>query len=162
MYRKLESAINQIMVGHDRTPRQEDLERVDSVVSIIEGFQVDISVLKAVDMVKLFKQIESRDGIEPQIANRLKELRTKWKHQCKTDNRKSTVNNLHGGNIIEVTDTTLSPPDLSPPDQWTILSKTHNYTQLFAIKYVVDRPIQNQDTRVCLVQGPPGTGKQVS
>jgi senataxin len=69
------------------------------------------------------------------------------------------VSNLHGGNIIDITDVTFSPPELSPPDQWSVLSRTHNHTQLYAIKYVVDRPIQNQDTRICLVQGPPGTGK---
>jgi senataxin len=69
------------------------------------------------------------------------------------------VSNLHGGNIIDITDVTFSPPELSPPDQWAVLSRTHNHTQLYAIKYVVDRPIQNQDTRICLVQGPPGTGK---
>jgi senataxin len=69
------------------------------------------------------------------------------------------VSSLQGGNIIDITDVTFSPPELSPPDQWTVLSRTHNHTQLYAIKYVVDRPVQNQDTRICLVQGPPGTGK---
>lgn len=48
---------------------------------------------------------------------------------------------------------------MSPSDQWNVLARVHNHTQLYAIKYVVDRPIQCQDTRICLVQGPPGTGK---
>jgi hypothetical protein len=81
IYRKLDSAVNKIMVGKDRLPRQEDLDQVNSIITLIDGFHVDISVLKAVDMVNLCKQIESRDGIDTTIAHRLKELRGKWKHQ---------------------------------------------------------------------------------
>jgi hypothetical protein len=81
IYRKLETSVGQIMVGTDRTPRQEDLDRVNALISLLDGFQVDISVLKAVDMVNLCKQIESRKGIDTLVANRLKDLRTKWKHQ---------------------------------------------------------------------------------
>lgn len=84
MYRKLESSVSQIMVGADRLPRKEDMDRVNSIISILDGFQVDISVLKAVDMVNLCKQIESREGIDITIATRLKDLRAKWKHQVST------------------------------------------------------------------------------
>jgi hypothetical protein len=83
IYRQLDRAVNKIMVGHDRLPRQEDLSQVHSLITLLDGFHVDISVLKAVDMVKLCKQIESRDGIDTTIANRLKDLRAKWKHQVR-------------------------------------------------------------------------------
>jgi hypothetical protein len=81
IYRKLENSVSQIMVGIDRSPRQEDLDRVNDLISLLDGFQVDISVLRAVDMVNLCKQIESRKGIDSVVATRLKDLRSKWKHQ---------------------------------------------------------------------------------
>lgn len=73
--------MRKILVGEDRTPRREDLEEVNKVISIIEGFQVDISVLKAVDMINICRQLENRKGLDVNVTNRLKELRAKWKHQ---------------------------------------------------------------------------------
>jgi hypothetical protein len=77
-----------------------------------------ISVLRAVGMVNLSKQIQivplslthSISLIPPSSSH----LTFSSPLQCKVDNKKSTV------------------------------SRTHNCTQLYAIKYVVDRPIQNQ------------------
>ena len=73
--------MRKILVGEDRIPRPEDLEDVNKIISVIDGFQVDISVLKAVDMINICRQLENRKGLDSGIANRLKELRSKWKQQ---------------------------------------------------------------------------------
>jgi senataxin len=77
---------------------------------------------------------------------------------------------LKGGNVITVSESYLksrellhSPITIATP-LWALIAKTHNLTQLGAIKYVISRiNLQDDynlnDTSISLIQGPPGTGK---
>lgn len=45
---------------------------------------------------------------------------------------------LQGGNVVRGSGV-ISCPEGCTAAQWNVLSNSHNHTQLFAIKYVLDR-----------------------
>lgn len=129
---------------------------------------VDISVLSVTNMPDKLRALYKRKGLEqyPEITKTLRGIHSKWKVAIKDINRPSTIRGLKGGNVItasalgEGEDLQLSPPSV-PTALWKVLARTHNETQLFAIKYVVSsmkigEHESEHDTRICLIQGPPG------
>jgi hypothetical protein len=82
---------------------------------------------------------------------------------------------MRGGNIVNIAERLSLLPDSSsqtimnaiiascPPQLsttlWDIYCRKFNYSQLYAIKHVVEMDFRtSQDTHVTLIQGPPGTG----
>ena len=129
----------------------------------------DYSVLQVTNMPEKLRSLSKRKGLEdyPEILSALKDIRAQWKAGVKHSNRDSTIRDLKGGNVVTAstfgeTRTLQEPPEAVPPPLWSVLSKCHNETQLFAIKYVVsamkmDKDEDDNDTRICLIQGPPGS-----
>lgn len=131
---------------------------------------VDMSVLTVTDMPSKMKALSNRKGLDhqPKVTANIKAILKKWKASIKGDNKESTIRDLKGGNVITAKKALARGDDMQqapltvPSALWKVLSRTHNETQLLAIKYVVSsmkiggKESGENDTRICLIQGPPG------
>jgi hypothetical protein len=179
MYRDLERGISSIVqtkscdteTDSGRQQQAAISARAVDVLQLLKRFSsinIDMSVLTVTDMPMKMKALCKRQGLsrQPEVLTALKNIRDIWKNSCKHSHRDSTIQNLRGGNVITVgrlgkEEDLQTPPAAVPSALWKVLARTHNETQLFAIKYVVssmkiDEQENENDTRICLIQGPPG------
>lgn len=135
----------------------------------ISSVNINLSVLAVTKMPDKLRALYNRKGLQAEVVTAIKDIRAKWKTACKDSHRQSTIEKLKGGNVLTVSklgerEKLLQRPGEVPSALWRVLARTHNETQLFAIKYVVSsmnfgdegEVEADNDTRICLIQGPPG------
>lgn len=155
IYRDLERGISGIVqtksrsedVDADSAWKAEMATRASSVMQQLEyldSFGIDGSVLTVTNMPEKLKALQKRIGLkcQPKVISKLKDIHSKWKVAVKSINRSSTLAQLKGGNVITASslgagEDLQRPPPLVPAALWKVLARTHNETQLFAIKFVI-------------------------
>jgi hypothetical protein len=91
----------------------------------------------------------------PYLAS-LAALIEKWRRQVRADGNEETIRNLKGGKVIKIPPKSELYPCLPhglSQEMWEVLYQRYNASQLYAIKYIVEKFESHQDTRISLIQG---------
>jgi len=165
--------------------RQAALATVARLLDEAGSLRVDGSVIKNTNLGLLLRELtqdkdhllghETGDPVDHRCKERAKEVMERLKKDIKKANSDRELNEKRGGNVLPVPRTSgdIACPRGVPESLWSVLRRSFNPSQLFAIRYICEGSAGTSagprgvavdqraaaDTSICLVQGPPGTGK---
>ena len=143
--------------------RERDWERIRVLRDTLEPLQISGSVLRSTGVGKVVKMLgsngEGQALIPDALAQRFKALERAWRDQVKREGKEALKSATVGGQQVIYEDPCRDKPSFIAPAVWDDLCRTHNPSQLQAVRYVCAPLTRTSDTRVALIQGPPGCGK---
>lgn len=142
------------------------LSSLHTEINYLLSLKIDGSVLKNSDIVTSLKKIfdiRFPEFKQHEVYQSTKILLTTWESQVSSDNSKSTIEALQGGNIVNIPIEDLSQDVIESMgisyNLWKKLRMRYNTSQLFALRYVLEMLQEPEANGIALIQGPPGTGK---
>jgi hypothetical protein len=140
--------------------REAIYSRLYTEVTSLDSLLIDGSVLKSTAIVKTLQSLLTDKSISTAIIDATNNIIDKWKQQVKSDNNRTTIASLRGGQVMDIDerDSLHCDPSCIAPNLWAKFLTKFNLTQLFAIKHVTSPSLgESQDCAIILIQGPPGT-----